>query len=154
MGPSISIVTTSERTTNKVFPPTLRSATRHPPASKTTPTKRYKEVNRHVRQRRRRRRGGGSVRSQLEVQQINTFDTATRSEAAAAGTGKSIDYATTPFLGSPSPCPSIRPYDHQLYCSMAGFALLRWERTLLICHSCCAGPLSLDITNLLTLHLS
>ena len=114
-----------------------------------------KEVYRHVRQRRRRRRGDGSVQSQLEVQQINTFDSSDMYGSAAAGTGnKGIDYATTPFLGSPSPCPSIRPYDHQLYCSMAGFALLRWVRTLLICPSCCAGPLSFDITNPLTPHLS
>ena len=77
-----------------------------------------------------------------------------RLAAAAAGKGKGNDCATAPFLGSPSPCPFIWPYDHQLYCSMAGFALLRWVRTLLICHSCCAGPLSLDIINPLTLHLS
>ena len=109
-----------------------------------------KEVYRHVRQRRRRRRGGGSAQCSRSTRST----AATRSEAATAGTDKSIDYATTPFLGSPSPCPSIRPYDHQLYCSMAGFALLRWVRTLLICHSCCAGPLSLDITNPLTPHLS
>ena len=33
-----------------------------------------KEVHRHVRQRWRRRLGGSSVQSQLEVQQIDTFD--------------------------------------------------------------------------------
>ena len=89
-----------------------------------------KEVHRHVQQRRWRWRGGGGVHPHLEVQQIDTLTAATRSAATAAGTGKGIDYATTPFLGSPSPCPSIRPYDHQLYCSMAGLALLRWVRTL------------------------
>ena len=68
-----------------------------------------KEVYRHVRQRRRRRRGGGSAQSQLEVQQIDTLTAATRSAATAAGTGKGIDYATTPFFGSPSPCPFILP---------------------------------------------
>jgi hypothetical protein len=87
-----------------------------------------KEVYRHVRQRRRRRRGGGSVQSQLEVQQIDTLTAATRSAATAAGTGKGIDYATTPFLGKPPSLFLHLPYDHQLYCSMAGFALLRWVR--------------------------
>ena len=61
--------------------------------------------------------------TQLEVQQIS----------AAAGKGKGNDYSTTPFLGSPSlslPLTWPQQHDHQLYCSMAGFTLLRWVRTL------------------------
>ena len=68
-----------------------------------------KEVYRHVRQRRRRRQGDGSAQSQLEVQQIDKFDSSDTFGSAAAGTGKGIDYATTPFFGSPSPCPFILP---------------------------------------------
>ena len=81
-----------------------------------------KEVYRHVRQRRRRRRGGGSVQSQLEVQQIDTLTAATRSAATAAGTGKGIDYATTPFLGSPLPCPFI--------CPMTTNSIAQWQVSL------------------------
>ena len=61
--------------------------------------------------------------TQLEVQQIS----------AAAGKGKGNDYSTAPFLGSPSlslPLTWPQQHDHQLYCSMAGFTLLRWVRTL------------------------
>ena len=53
--------------------------------------------------------------------------------SAAAGKGKGNDYSTSPFLGSPSlSLPLTRPqqYDHQFYCSMAGFTLLRWVRAL------------------------
>ena len=68
-----------------------------------------REVYRHARQRRRRRRGGGSVQSQLEVQQIDTFGNGDMFGSGAAGTSKGNDYATTPFLGSPSPYPFICP---------------------------------------------
>ena len=81
-----------------------------------------KEVYRHVRQRRRRRRGDGSVQSQLEVQQIETFDSSDTFGSAAAGTGKGIDYATTPFLGSTSPCPFI--------CPMTTNSIAQWQVSL------------------------
>ena len=47
-----------------------------------------KEVYRHVRQRRRRRRGGGSVQSQLEVQQIDTFDSGDTVGSGGGGHGQ------------------------------------------------------------------
>ena len=47
-----------------------------------------KEVYRHVRQRRRRRRGGGSVQYQLEVQQIDTFDSGDTFGSGGGGHGQ------------------------------------------------------------------
>ena len=47
-----------------------------------------KEVYRHVRQRRRRRRGGGSAQSQLEVQQIDTFDSGDTFGSGGGGHGQ------------------------------------------------------------------
>ena len=47
-----------------------------------------KDVYRHVRQRRRRRRGGGSVQSQLEVQQIDTFDSGDTFGSGGGGHGQ------------------------------------------------------------------
>ena len=47
-----------------------------------------KEVYRHVRQRRRRGRGGGSVQSQLEVQQIDTFDSGDTVGSGGGGHGQ------------------------------------------------------------------
>ena len=46
------------------------------------------EVHRHVRQRRRRRRGGGSAQSQLEVQQIDTFDSGDTFGSGGGGHGQ------------------------------------------------------------------
>ena len=47
-----------------------------------------KEVYRHVWQRWRRRRGGGSVQSQLEVQQIDTFDSGDTFGSGGGGHGQ------------------------------------------------------------------
>ena len=41
-----------------------------------------------------RGQGDGSVQSQLEVQQIDTFDTSDTFGSGAAGTGTGIDYAS------------------------------------------------------------
>ena len=65
---------------------------------------------------------GPNQESQLEVQQIDTLDSGDTFGSAAAGTGKGIDYATTPFLGSTSPCPFI--------CPMTTNSIAQWQVSL------------------------
>ena len=121
------------------------------------------------RQRRRRRRGGGSVQSQLEVQQIDTFDSGDTVGSGGGGHGQEhlLDCTHTqdrilqckersaPPTGGGNTKAQRRPSPHLRYLYLAARVAACVASTPGACNiKCCSGPLSLEIMGPLKIYLA